>query len=204
MIPALSADPYHDPHHADREFTQVDLSGGRLESKEFVDCTFVHCVFSEVELVACRFVSCTFTSCDLSLASLLDTHFEGTRFEDAKAIGIDWTRAAWPKMTLGEPLSFERCALDHSTFLGLRLPKVRILDCVAREADFREADLTGADFSGTDLTGALFGDTNLSRADLSRARNYAIAPDRNRIGKAKFSLPEALALLHCLDIELTE
>jgi uncharacterized protein YjbI with pentapeptide repeats len=94
--------------------------------------------------------------------------------------------------------------LDHSTFLGLKLPGIKITDCVVRGADFREADLTGAIFSGSDLQDSLFGATDLTMADLSRARNYLIHPVKNTLTGAKFSFPEALSLLHSLDIQLVD
>jgi fluoroquinolone resistance protein len=43
----------------------------------------------------------------------------------------------------------------------------------------------------------------LSGADLSQARNYMIDPGLNELKKAKFSLPEAMALLYNMDITLT-
>jgi uncharacterized protein YjbI with pentapeptide repeats len=70
--------------------------------------------------------------------------------------------------------------------------------------DFREADLSGASFGATDLSESLFSSTDLSEADLSRARNYSIAPGRNVLTQARFSLPEAMALLYGLDIVLVE
>ena len=42
------------------------------------------------------------------------------------------------------------------------------------------------------------------QADLSAARNCQISPTQNTVTKAKFSLPEALALLYSMDIELIE
>ncbi len=41
-------------------------------------------------------------------------------------------------------------------------------------------------------------------ADFRGARNYAIAADLNTLKQAKFSLPEAVALLHGLDIILED
>ena len=46
-------------------------------------------------------------------------------------------------------------------------------ECVAREADFREADLEKADFSGTDLTGSLFSATNLAGGKGPAADTFA-------------------------------
>jgi len=50
----------------------------------------------------------------------------------------------------------------------------------------------------------MFGNTNLTEADLSRACNYRIDPAQNVLGQAKFSLPEAMSLLYSMDIVLVE
>jgi uncharacterized protein YjbI with pentapeptide repeats len=74
---------------------------------------------------------------------------------------------------------------------------------MAVNVDFREADLSKADFGGSDLSDSLFLNTTLVEADLSRARNYTIAPNANELRKAKFSLPEAMSLLYNLDIDMS-
>jgi uncharacterized protein YjbI with pentapeptide repeats len=130
--------------------------------------------------------------------------FSVTRFEDSKVIGVDWTRADWAATRLGDPIGFSRCAINHSTFIGLRLPGIQITGCSAVNVDFREADLSKANFAGTDLSDSLFSNTNLTEADLSCARNYRIAPGQNTLKQAKFSFPEAISLLYSLDIVLTE
>jgi len=50
----------------------------------------------------------------------------------------------------------------------------------------------------------MFGNTNLTEADLSRARNYHIDPGQNVLRQARFSLPEAKSLLYSMDIVLVE
>lgn len=200
MGSALEAADYHSDH----VFSSEDLSGTRIEGKVFEDCVFSRCTLLETVFASCRFVECVFEACDASLMQVLDCSFTGCRFEESKAISIDWTRAAWPKVTLPRAIGFFGCTIDYSTFLGLTLGGFVVKDCVAREADFREADLTGADFEGTDLAGSLFFSTNLTKADLSRARNYRIAPADNRLSGAKFSLPEVMALLEELGIDLVE
>jgi uncharacterized protein YjbI with pentapeptide repeats len=86
----------------------------------------------------------------------------------------------------------------------LKLHSLQIADCVARHADFAEADLTKANFRGTDLTDARFLHTNLTEADFTGAFNYSINASLNTLKQTKFSLPEALSLLHNLDIVLVE
>jgi len=190
---------YAEENFKDLHLTQLELAGS-----EFTGCTFTNCHLVEAVLRDCRFVGCRFVGCDLSLAQLPGTSFTTTRFEKTRLLGINWTLARWPAAGLGDPVGFWGCGLNHSTLLGLSLRGLQLIDCAALEVDFREADLEQADFSGSDLSGSLFLHTNLKAADLSRARNYQINPSENTLSGAKFSLPEAMALLYNLDIELVE
>jgi fluoroquinolone resistance protein len=191
-------------YHADQAFKEVRLEHDQLVSSEFYDCAFVRCSFVETVFRNCRFVNCAFQRCDLSLVQVAGSTFSATRFEDSKVIGVDWTQAEWPTAGLANPVGFFRSAISHSTFIGLRLRGIQIRDCVAVDVDFREADLSQADFAGTDLAHSLFSDTDLTEADLSQTRNYHIDPGRNVLRQARFSLPEAMALLYSMDIVLIE
>lgn len=199
MHPKISSNAkYHE-----QIFRTVQLGKAKITSSEFHSCTFVGCDFTEALLHNCRFVSCAFQDCDLSLAHVQGSVFIAIHFDDCKLVGVDWTQADWGSNLLGEPLGFERCSLNHSTFIGLELKDVKFKDCIAKEVDFREAELSGSDLSGTELSGSLFLKTNLSGADLRGARNYHISPGENTLTGAKFSLPEALALLYSLEIDLS-
>jgi fluoroquinolone resistance protein len=81
---------------------------------------------------------------------------------------------------------------------------VTLRKCIAREVSFEEADLTKADCRGTDFSGSRFNHTNLTEADFTGALNYAISPSDNTLKKTRFSLPEAMSLLHALDIVLID
>ena len=191
-------------HYVNRVFKKASLEQGRLVSTEFYDCTFNGCSFVETTFQNCRFVNCVFRDCDLSLMQVPDCSFTATRFEGSKVIGVNWTRAHWPATRLRESIGFSECAISHSTFIGLKMPRIQIRDCVAMNVDFREASLVGANFAGTDLSESLFLATDLTGADLSRARNYQIDPSQNVVTKARFALPEAMSLLYGLDIVLVE
>jgi fluoroquinolone resistance protein len=191
-------------HYTDQVFREAGLEQAQLVSSEFYDCTFIRCSCVGAVFRSCRFVNCTFQQCDLSLVQVPDSAFSATKFEDSRIIGVDWTRADWSATRLRDPIGFFKCAISHSTFIGLRLRGIQIRDCVAADVDFREADLSQADFTGTDLSESLFSSTNLTKANLSRARNYHIDPGQNVLKQAKFSLPEAMSLLYSMDIVLTE
>lgn len=189
--------------YSEEVFRDTALEGSVLSGSEFEECRFVGCSLSESEIRACRFAECTFEQCDLGLIRLPRSVFSACRFEDSKIIGVNWTEAAWPETRLWVAVGFERCVMNHSTFLGLNLREMRVVDCTAHDVDFREADLTKVNFSGTDLSGSLFTNTDLTGADLRSARAYRIDPRENTLTGARFSLPEAISLLDGLDIELT-
>jgi fluoroquinolone resistance protein len=191
-------------YYTDQVFKEIHLEQAFLVSNEFHDCTFHRCSFVETTFRSCRFVNCVFQHCDLSLVQVPDCSFAATRFESSKVIGVNWTKAHWPATRLWDPICFSKCAISHSTFIGLHLRRIQIQDCVAVDVDFRETDLSQADFAGTNLCDSLFLATDLTEADLSQARNYRIDPSQNTVRKAKFSLPEAMSLLYGLDIVLVE
>lgn len=185
-------------------FKGLQAEPREVAGSEFDGCQFLDCNLTEAVLRDCRLSDCTFIRCDLSLVEVPGSTFVGIRFEESTLVGVNWARADWSTLNLGRPLDFQRCALSHSTFISTPLGAVAFIDCVAKNVDFREADLTGAAFTGTDLTEALFSHTILRDADLSAASNYVISPEDNVLTGAKFSLPEAMALLYSMDIELVQ
>jgi fluoroquinolone resistance protein len=190
--------------HYDQIFGNVHLEQGKILTGEFTDCKFVKCTFEAAVLSNCRFSSCTFQECNLSLIQISGSSFPATRFEKSKLIGVNWTPGNWSQSEFSQLEGFFDCVISHSTFIGLELKGIQIKNCLAHEVDFREANLSKVDFRGTDLAKSLFGNTNLTEADLSQARNYQIDPGRNILKKARFSLPEAMALLYSMDIEIIE
>jgi len=200
----LTAALSSEKNYNDQVFDTLQLDSIQIDSSEFFDCVFKDCSFVESTIQKCRFINCWFQDCDLSLVQVPESSFSGISFENSKCVGINWAQANWPVTGLGNPIRFEKCALSHSTFIGLSLTGIQIADCVAVDVDFREADLSQADFSGTNLSESLFNHTKLSEADLSQARNYLIDPANNELKRARFSLPEAMSLLYNMDIELTD
>ena len=187
-----------------RSFKQITLEGDLLSNKAFYDCTFIACAFGDTTFQACKFDDCLFKDCDLSLVTLESCSFTNTRFEKSKIIGVDWTFASWPAFGLQPPLNFLDCALDYSTFTGLKLPNVSFKDCSLKDVAFAEADLSGADFSGALLAKSIFYKTNLQGANFAGAKDYHIDLTQNDAAGAKFSLPEAMSLLYALNIEIME
>jgi fluoroquinolone resistance protein len=199
MPPLRSETQYHD-----QIFEALQMDRARIESSGFIDCQFVRCSLIEAELHNCRFQCSKFTGCDLSLADATGSELSSVQFEECKLVGVDWTKLASNQPTLGKPLSFKSSILNHGTFIGMPLKGMQVIECVAHEVDFREADLSETSFSGTDLLDSLFNETNLRAADLRLARNYHINPETNTLSDARFSLPEAMSLLYAMDIRLDQ
>ena len=183
--------------YAGLTFNGLLLKGKAVTSGLFSDCVFRNCELTGVSFRFCKFSDCSFESCNLSLLKAPAALFSGVSFKTSKLVGVNWTEASWPKIKLAVPVSFAGCMLNYSNFPGLSLAGTAMTGCTAKAADFREADLTG-----TDLSGSLFSNTDLSGADLTGARNYTIRISGNKVKGARFSMPEAIDLLYCLDIKI--
>ncbi|GAB4273416.1 MAG: pentapeptide repeat-containing protein [Opitutales bacterium] len=182
----------------DVSFKAEDASRKAFSHQRFEACTFQHCQLAEAEFLNCAFVDCRFEHCDLSNAKVDGCRFNQVAFVDCKLIGISWFDI---DKTLFAP-SFERCQLDYSSFHGLPLKKVHILDCHAHEVSFHEADLSQADLSGTDFKRSTFLATDLRKADLRGAKDYSIDPQANKVQGARFSFPDVVGLLGAFGIKV--
>lgn len=185
-------------------FNRITFDKGQVRGREFHDCHFVHCSLREATLENCRFNDCTFKDCDLSLARLDGSTCRNVDFKTCRLIGANWALIKWPKFLHASPIQFQECALDYASFMGLRLHKISFAGCILREVDFTEADLTEADFRRAVLSRSQFNHTNLTRANFAGATDYLINPTLNTVTQAIFSLPEAISLLHTLNIRLED
>ncbi|MDK1287961.1 pentapeptide repeat-containing protein [Pseudoalteromonas umbrosa] len=183
-------------------FESEDFSTEEFISKEFESCIFKGCNFSETSFRSCKFIDCEFIKCNLSLTKMHYSQFSDVVFRDSKAIGIDWTKAGWPRLMLSSPIKFYDCMLNDSSFFGLQLHGFILENCVVRGVDFRDGDFTRASFKDSEFCGSMFSSTNLSSVDFSNATGFDIDIFSNTINKAKFDRFEATRLLSCLEVEL--
>jgi uncharacterized protein YjbI with pentapeptide repeats len=185
-------------------FDNLDAAGESLTEITIENCIFQQCNFSDVRFYKCKFVDCVFTGCNLSNVKIDYSKFFDTRFKESKLVGIDWTKADWPRFNFTAPIRFEECIINDSSFYGLSLSELVLQHCKAHDVDFRNGNFTKAQFSYTDFTNSLFMKTNLSKADFSEAENYDIDIFNNEIKAARFTRLEAVRLLNGLDIELVD
>ncbi|MEJ2292498.1 MAG: pentapeptide repeat-containing protein [Deinococcales bacterium] len=187
-------------HYRDTAFRGLRLSTG-VEGCTFVGCTFDDSHLREIAFRDCRVLACAFVACDLSLVDVGGSAFRDVSFDACNLTGVNWSRAT---ATLHDPLEidFRDCILDFGVFQGCALEGRRLDHCVAHECDFRNTVLEGAVCRGTDFAGSNFDGADLRGADLRKARDYAIDVRTTQVKGARFSLPDAVALLRGLEIEL--
>jgi uncharacterized protein YjbI with pentapeptide repeats len=176
-------------------FTGMSLAIETIEGVEFEDCEFSKCSFVTCTFHACKFLDCKFIECRLSAIKPSHSRLIEVKFFASQVIGCDWTKA-----DAVEGLEFTDCKMNYSNFRLTKLPRLKMINCEAKEADFIETDLTGGIFTRTDFENSRFFKTNLTNADFKGARNYAIDARNDILKKTKFSMPEALSLLNGLDI----
>ncbi|WP_353953610.1 pentapeptide repeat-containing protein [Knoellia sp. S7-12] len=161
-----------------------ELMGEELNRLNWESATLLDCVFEE----------CTFTSCNFSMTALTDTRFVECTFVGCKMLAVNWTVTGAGSL-LAQPLRFERCRLDGTTFAGLDLTAFVFRDCVLTDVDFTDADLRRVDLGGSELSGARFANTDLRDADLRGTRGLALDPRDNRLKGARLDLDAAPGLL---------
>ena len=150
----------------------------------------------------CKFVESEFVKCNLSVARMEYSKFSDVTFRGCKALGVDWTKAVWPRLVFSSPINFHESVINDSSFYGLSLQDMAIEGCTAYNIDFRNGDFSNANFTHSDFTGSIFSDTNLTKANFVDAVNFDIDVFKNKIKKAKFDRFEAVRLLGSLEIEL--
>lgn len=199
-------DSFPETGAADQKFKGLDFTGQTLEALEFNRCSFQNCKFNEGTFQNLRFEDCVFTHCDLSLVKLPQTQFKRVSFASCRLLGINWAAANWEKKSLLEfqQVDFKDCLLDHSIFIGLALKSTSFSGCQARSVDFEGANLTETNFHNADLEGTRFVQCDLTKANFTDAINYQINASQNTLHQTRFSLPEAISLLHGLDIVLED
>lgn len=180
-----------DKYYNGRLFDKVDLEGLQLVGRQFEDCTFNGCDFSEIAFDDIQFTKCTFSSCNLSMVKFRGISLDQVHFIDSKLVGADF--AAAKDFLFGA--NFTNCRLDYSSFIKKKNKKSFFKNCSLIGADFTETDLTSSTFERCDLAAAVFVRSNLKAADFTTSFNFDIDPEKNQLRQAKFSAHGLAGLL---------
>lgn len=181
----------------EKKFEELDLRNIVIENNKFENCTFTRNNMNGSSFKNCWFSDCIFEQSDLSNVQFASSDLRSITFKECKLVGVSWIVTKSLMHT-----NWQDCILSYGNFSGLDLRKSIMKGCKAHEIDLAETNLNDAILCGTDFAAARFANTNLTKADLRQAINYAIRPDSNKIKKARFSLPEATSLLYGLDIDI--
>ena len=173
---------------ADKTFDRIDFTKTPLAKGEYENCVFKSCDFSNSDLSEYKFTDCEFAGCNLSMAKLTKTAFRDTKFKDCKLLGLPFNDCA----EFGLSFAFDNCILNHTSFEKLKIKMTLFKDSQFQETDFTECDLTSS----------VFDKSNLEKTDFRTSYNYSIDPERNRIKKARFTLPGVMGLLDKYDIDI--
>ncbi|HEY4214592.1 MAG TPA: pentapeptide repeat-containing protein [Steroidobacteraceae bacterium] len=171
--------------YVEARFREQSFAQGVYSGLRFEECRFESCDLSDCTLEDCRLVDTEFLNCNLSLLQVGGSAFRGVKFTDCKLVGINWTRAHWQRIRMSAQLEFERCILNDSSFAGLHLPQIKMVEC----------RIFDADFSGTDASRPTsvtrISPTRRSITPTSKARTFARPATTASTSRATMSAPQS-------------
>ena len=170
----------------------------RVANKEFEDCVFEQCDFSDSDFQFNTFQDCKFVNCNLSMLILANSSLKTVEFINCKLLGIDFSKCT----DFLFEVSFQDCILDYAVFAYKKMPKTNFGACSMKEVNFVGTNLTNSNFENCNLENAIFNETILAGANFTSATNYKIDPEFNPMKKAKFATAGILGLLEKYDIRI--
>lgn len=180
----------------DTEYDGIVYPKEGLNHKDFERCTFSNCDFSQCTFVAITFIDCVFEECNFNSAKINYVAFRTAAFNGCQIKDVNF--AMCDKLIFD--ISFNNCTLDFSKFYALKLKNTIFTNCSIVAVDFMNADLTEVIFDGCDLYRSEFTKAIAVKANFKTSFNYTIDPEKTKIKKAVFSLPEARGLLYKHDL----
>ncbi len=182
----------------EQEYKGIDYSTEKFEKGEYENCAFINCNFTALDLSNINFIECTFENCNFSIARVINTGLREVSFKGCKLLGMRFEDCNDFLFFV----NFADCQLKLASFFKKKLKNTSFKNCSLHEVDFSNCDLSSSLFQNCDLRGAVFDKTIVEKADFRTAFNYSIAPDNNKIKKAKFSRDGVLGLLDRYNIEI--
>lgn len=178
--------------------TEKELPALLAESRsELSGYDFTELNLTDAALKGAVFLDCKFTNCNLANVAMTNVVFRSVLFDNCNVMGINWI-----EVRANSDYGFIGCKLDYACFQSVDLRGMKFENCSIREADFTSANLSKSSFKNSTLSGTSFAHANLEKADFRGARNYFIDPKFSKLKEAKFSFPEAVALIEALGVEV--
>ena len=182
----------------DKTFENLIYAEKTVNGREFQNCVFKSCDFSNTDLSNNKFIECVFDGCNLSMAKLDRSTLNDITFKNCKILGVNFSEC----QNFLFSVKFEGCILDFASFMGKKMLKTKFIKCSLKEATFSGANLAGSVFDNSDLLGAVFNRTDISEANFISAYNYTIYPELNNVKNASFSLHGLPGLLSQYQIKI--
>ena len=184
--------------YENQEFLNIQAINQDISYKEFNNCVFKKCNFSQSDFQETTFSDCKFLSCNLSNILLKETWLHNVRFEKSKLVWVNFSLLNIFYLWVG----FYECMINICNFTKLNLSKTKFINSTIYDCDFINTNLTKSDFFDSNLKQSKFIDCNLIEANFENASSYFIDPTRNKLKKARFSQPDVLNLLSWFEIEI--
>jgi len=179
-------------------YKQVDFSKNLLKYRECENCKFLNCNFLNSDISGVKFIDCIFQNCNMSMVKLKNTVFNNVKFKGTKMFGLHFENCNDFILSI----SFYNCALNYSSFFGLKIKNTIFENTCLNGVDFTGADISKSVFRNCDFANAAFEKTNAEGSNFETSYGYVIDPEINRVRKAKFDLQGVLGLLTKYDIEV--
>lgn len=183
-------------------FQGVELQNGELTGIEFVDCTFENCTIENTALIRCCFTDCTFVDCRLSDVTATYSSMKNGEFIRCALLSIHWQEWTMGGSGIRPIRRLEDCQLKYNIFQENNFSKFDFSDNIITGSMFAGCNLSKSQFVHSQLERTEFFKCNLSKADFRQAAGYVVDLPTCQLAGAKFSYPEVVNLLACLNIEI--
>lgn len=181
-----------------KHFTDIFYKRDDLNLKEFEECTFTGCNFSETNSIGLAFIDCTFTDCLFTGAQLNHTAYRTVHFIGCELLDVNFAMS--DKLIF--EVHFKECTLDFSKFYGLKMNAATFTSCSLIAVDFMACNLVNVLFDDCDLRRAEFDQADAGKCDFRTARHYTIHPEKTKLKKAVFAREGLGGLVGAFGVEV--
>ena len=109
----------------DKEYKNNIFSSYEIQFKEFENCTFINCDFTQAGFSGTIFIDCTFYECNFKDAKIGHVGFRNAIFNQCNFTAVNF---AMTDQVIHE-FHFNTCLLDYAQFYALKLRKISFTNC---------------------------------------------------------------------------